>query len=460
MPQDVAAVVLAAGKGTRFRSETAKVLHRAAGRTLLAHILASLRPLELGQVIVVVGHQADEVSAEAQAAGLDGLECVLQSEQLGTGHAVRQALPALDEQIRRVLIVYGDTPLITSETLAALLGDAEDHTAALLSARAADPAGYGRVVRDADGRVQRIVEHGDATDEQRRIDEINAGMYAVDRRRLEASLGGADADNAQGEVYLTDIVEHLTAAGESVVGTLVAEAEIAGVNDRAQLADAGAALRRRHLDRLMRDVGVTVIDPASTYVDVDVEVGRDAVLLPGTILEAGTVVAERARIGPNTHLTACEVGPDAQVHSTRATGSVIGPGAQTGPFAHLREGTRLEASSKAGAFVETKNATFATGAKASHIAYVGDATIGRDVNIGCGVVVVNYDGSAKHHTIVEDGAFVGSGCMLISPVTVGQGAYVAAGSTVTDDVPARALAIGRARQVNKDGWVDRAGTDG
>ena len=455
MPQDVAAVVLAAGKGTRFRSETAKVLHRAAGRSLLGHILGSLRPLDLGQVVVVVGHQADEVGEEAEAAGIDRLECVLQAEQLGTGHAVQQALPVLAEGIRRVLIVYGDTPLITTGTLEQLLADAEGHAASLLSAHAADPTGYGRVVRGADGRVERIVEHGDATDEQRRIDEINAGMYAVDRTWLERALGSADDDNVQGEVYLTDIVEHLTTAGESVAASVVAEEEVAGVNDRAQLADAARVLRRRHLEHLMREVGVTVVDPATTYVDVDVEVGRDSVLLPGTILDGGTRLGERARVGPHTHLTDCDVGPDASVHSSRATAAVIGPGATVGPFAHLRDGTRLEAGSKAGAFVETKNATFAPGAKASHIAYVGDATIGRDVNIGCGVVVVNYDGESKHHTIVEDDAFVGSGTMLVSPVTVGEGAYVAAGSTVTDDVPARALAIGRARQVTKEGWVDR-----
>ena len=459
MAQDVAAVVLAAGKGTRFRSETAKVLHRAAGRSLLGHILAALRPLGLGQVVVVVGHQADEVQAEAEAAGIDGLRCVLQAEQLGTGHAVQQALPALDAGIRRVLIVYGDTPLVTSETLGQLLTDAEGGAASLLSARVADPGGYGRVVRDDEGRPRRIVEHDDATEEQRRIDEINAGMYAVDRGWLERALGAAGDDNAQGEIYLTDIVEHLVDAGETVAATVVDEVEVAGVNDRAQLARAASELRGRHLEHLMRDVGVTVVDPATTYVDVDVEVGADSVLLPGTILDGSTVVGERAHVGPHTHLTGCEVGAGASVHSTRATDAVIGAGAQAGPFAHLRSGTRLEDGSKAGAFVETKNATLGPGAKASHIAYVGDATIGRDVNIGCGVVVVNYDGEGKHHTVVEDGAFVGSGTMLVSPVTVGGGAYVAAGSTVTDDVPARALAIGRARQVNKEGWVDRRRAD-
>lgn len=457
MSQDVAAVVLAAGQGTRFRSQTAKVLHRTGGRTLLGHVLGALRPLGLGQVVVVVGHQADEVTAEAEAAGLTGLCTALQEEQRGTGHAVLQALPALDEHVSRVLIVNGDTPLVTAATLRRLLDEGDSAAASLLSARATDPTGYGRVVRDPSGRVERIVEHRDADEAQRRLDEINGGVYVVDRARLEAELGAVGDANAQGEVYLTDLVEHLTRAGGHVTATVVDEEELAGVNDRAQLAAAGAALRRRHLEHLMREVGVTVVDPAHTYVDVDVTVDRDAVLLPGTILEEGCVVGERARVGPNTHLTACEVGADASVHSTRGEHSVVGPGAEVGPFTHLRAETRLEEGSKAGAFVETKAATLGPGAKASHIAYVGDATVGRDVNIGCGVVVVNYDGEAKHHTVVEDGAFVGSGTMLVSPVTVGAGAYVAAGSTITDDVPARALGIGRARQVVKEGWAERRG---
>jgi bifunctional UDP-N-acetylglucosamine pyrophosphorylase / glucosamine-1-phosphate N-acetyltransferase len=268
-------------------------------------------------------------------------------------------------------------------------------------------------------------------------------------------LGRLDDGNAQGEIYLTDVVRFLHEDGHEVVPLVVDGGEVAGVNDRRQLADASAVLHRRHLYHLMVEVGVTVVDPASTHVDVDVRVGRDTVLLPGTLLEEGTSVGEHATIGPNSHLTACEVGDGATVHSTRAVEATIGPRAKVGPFTHLRPGTVLGDHTKAGAFVETKNASFAPGAKAGHLAYVGDATIGRDVNIGCGVVLVNYDGQAKHHSTVEDGAFVGSGTMLVSPVNVGSGAYVAAGSTITEDVPADALAIGRARQVVKDGWAAR-----
>jgi len=280
-------------------------------------------------------------------------------------------------------------------------------------------------------------------------------MYVVARDHLDAALGQLDTDNDQGELYLTDVVAILAGKGEPVAASVTSEDEVAGVNDRRQLAAAAAVLRRRHLDHLMAEVGVSVTDPATTHVDVDVQVGRDAVLLPGTILEAGTRVGERAVVGPNSHLTACEVGADATVHSTRADQAVIGDHASVGPFSHLRPGTRLGVKSKVGAFAETKNATIGDGSKVPHLAYLGDATVGEGVNVACGVITVNYDGFTKSHTIIEDGAFVGCDTMLVAPVTVGAGAFVAAGSTLTEDVPAGALAIARARQVNKDGWADR-----
>jgi bifunctional UDP-N-acetylglucosamine pyrophosphorylase / glucosamine-1-phosphate N-acetyltransferase len=451
--RQVAAVVLAAGKGTRFRSDLAKVLHRAAGRTLVGHVLEALRPLNLAQVIVVVGHQADDVRAEVEASGLPGVTTVLQAEQRGTGHAVQQAVPALAEGIDRVLVLPGDTPLLTAPTLAQLLEASEGRAAAMLTAELEDPSGYGRVLRTDAGTVAGIVEHRDATDDQLAVREINAGMYLVDRPLLEDGLARLDDDNDQGELYLTDIVAFLTGDTHEVAAVVVAEDEVAGVNDRRQLADAAAVLHRRHLDHLMAEVGVTVVDPTSTHVDVDVEVGRDTVLLPGTLLEAGTRIGERATVGPNSHLTACEVGDDAVVHSTRGESAVIGAGAEVGPFTHLRPGTQLGRRTKAGAFVQTKNATVGEGSKLPHLAYVGDATVGEGVNIACGVVTVNYDGRTKSHTTIEDGAFVGCDTMLIAPVTIGAGAYVAAGSTITDDVPDGALAIARARQSVKEGWA-------
>lgn len=455
MAQDVAAIVLAAGKGTRFRSDLAKVLHRAAGRTLVRHVLEALRPLGFGQVIVVVGHQADAVTDEVAASGIDGITTVLQAEQRGTGHAVQMAMPALADGIERVLVLPGDTPLLTAATLERLLAAGEGRSAAMLTAILDDPAGYGRVLRDAAGEVRAVVEHRDATEEERAVAEINAGMYVVARAPLTSALATLGDDNVQGEVYLTDAVAELARTGHHLAPVVADELEIAGVNDRRQLAAAAAVLHRRHLDHLMVDVGVTVLDPATTHVDVDVEVGRDAVLLPGTLLEHGTRIGERAVIGPNTHLTACEVGAEATVHSTRGQEAVIGEQAMVGPFTHLRAGTRLAARTKAGAYVETKNATVGEGTKIPHLAYVGDATLGTKVNVACGVITVNYDGTTKAHTTIEDGAFVGCDTMLVAPVTIGEGAYTAAGSTITDDVPAGALAIARSRQTNKEGWRAR-----
>lgn len=454
MSSDVAAIVLAAGQGTRFRSQTPKVLHDAAGRTLLAHVLEALRPLELAQVLVVVGHDAEAVQAEVDRVGLPGAQTVTQEVQRGTGHAVEQAVPALAGAIRRVMVLPGDTPAITPACLTALLEAAGD-AGSLLTTVLDDPGGYGRIVRGEHGQITAVVEDRDADDRQRAITEVNAGMYVFDRAALTDGLGLLDDDNAQGERYLTDVVAHAAAAGQPMRARVAPADEVAGVNDRVQLAEAAAVLRRRHLRELQREVGVTVIDPAATYLDVDVEVGPDTTLLPGTILDRGTRVGAGAVVGPHSHLTACAIGDGAQVHSTRAIEATIGEGASVGPYAHLRAGTVLGAATKVGAYVETKNATIGEGSKVPHLAYVGDATVGQRVNIACGAITVNYDGRTKSHTTIEDGAFVGCDTMLIAPVTIGAGAYTAAGSTVTDDVPADALAIARSRQTNKDGWAAR-----
>jgi bifunctional UDP-N-acetylglucosamine pyrophosphorylase / glucosamine-1-phosphate N-acetyltransferase len=450
---EVAAIVLAAGKGTRFRSDLAKVLHRAAGRSLVGHVLEALRPLGLGQIIVVVGHQRDEVAAEVASLELPGVSTVVQEDQRGTGHAVQVALPALGEGIERVMVLPGDTPLLTAGALEALVDVAEGRAAAMLTAVLDDPGGYGRVLRDDTGNVRRIVEHRDATDEERAVGEINAGMYLVDRPLLEDALGRIDDSNDQGELYLTDVVGILTADGREVAAVVADEEDVAGVNDRWQLADTAAVLRRRHLAHLAAEVGVTIDDPVTTHVDVTVTVGRDARLLPGTILEGTTSVGERAVVGPHSHLIDTTVGADATVHSTSADRANVGAGASVGPFTHLRAGTDLGPATKAGAFVETKNVTIGEGSKIPHLAYVGDATIGTDVNVACGVITVNYDGRTKSHTTIGDGAFVGCDVSLVAPVTVGAGSYVAAGSVITEDVPPEALAVARGRQVNKEGWA-------
>ena len=448
----VAAVVMAAGKGTRLRSDTAKVLHRVAGRSLVGHVLEALRPLGLAQVVVVVGHQAEDVTAEVEACHLPGSNCVLQEPQHGTGHALEVGLTAVTADVQRVLVINGDAPLLTAETLAALAD--HDDEATLLTTRLGDPTGYGRVLRDDGGTVRRVVEHADADDDERAVDEVNAGMYAFRRSGLEDLLARITDANEQGERYVTDVVSLLVAEGRPVHALAAPADDVSGVNDRAQLSDAGAVLRRRHLRRLQH-AGVTVVDPDTTWVDVTVEVGPDTTILPGSLLEGATVVGSGATIGPHTQLVDTEVADGATVRQSVCNLAVIGPGADVGPFTHLRPGSRLGPATKTGAYVEVKNATLGEGSKVPHLSYVGDATIGTGVNMACGVVTVNYDGFDKHHTTVEDGAFVGCDTMLVAPVTIGNGAYVAAGSVVTEDVPPDALAIARGRQTNKDGWAAR-----
>lgn len=466
---EVAAVVLAAGKGTRLKSETAKVLHRVAGRSLLGHVLEGLRPLGTGQVVVVVGHQREEVEAEVAAAvaswdrPAEAVQTVVQQHQRGTGHAVAAALPALGGAIRRVLVLPGDTPLLTPEILRALLeadppGEDESGGApacALLTTTPDDPAGYGRVLRAADGSVARIVEHADATPRQRAVPEVNGGVYVFDREALADALGEVSADNVQGEQYLTDVVGILTGRGATVVPRGAPPDTVMGVNDRAQLARAGALLRARHLDHLMVEIGVTVVDPAATWIDVGVEVGRDTVVHPGCRLRGHTRIGAGVELGPEADLRDTVVGDGAVVRRAVCEEAWIGPEASVGPWTHLRPGTRLERGAKAGAFVEVKNATVGSTAKVPHLSYVGDADIGAGANFSCGAVTVNYDGFEKHRTVVGEGALVGCDTMLVAPVTIGPGAITAAGSTVTDDVPADSLVIARSRQTVKPGWAAR-----
>ena len=453
-PRDrVAAVVMAAGKGTRLRSSRAKVLHEAAGRSLLHHVLAALEPLGLGQVVVVVGHQANDVATHADAFGMAGLTTVVQEPQLGTGHAVEVALTAVARDMDKVVVVNGDVPLLTSDVLAAL-ADTPAGVAAMLTAEMDDPTGYGRVLRGGDERVVAIVEHRDASEDQRAVREVNAGMYAFDRAGLDERITAIDSANDQGERYITTVVEHLVADGSEVRGLLVPVESIAGVNDREQLAEVGTILRRRHLGALMRS-GVTVIDPAATWVDVTVDIEPEAHLLPGCLVTGATHIGAGAVVGPHTTLHDTEVGAGARVAQSSCDTALIGEGATVGPFAHLRPGTELGTRGKIGAFAEVKKSTIGAGSKIPHLSYVGDATIGAGVNFACGAVTVNYDGVGKYPTIIGDGAFIGCDTMLIAPVEVGPGAYVAAGSTITDDVPADALAIARSRQTVKEGWAAR-----
>lgn len=454
-------VILAAGEGKRMKSALPKVLHPMAGRSLLGHVVEAASGLEPHHLVVVIGHGRDQVQAHLDDVAPWAIT-VVQEEQRGTGHAVRIALDDLAAREVSiddgpVVVLTGDTPLLTSRTLVGLLmeHDATGAAATVLTARLDDPHGYGRIVRDPNGSVLGIVEEKDADDDVRRIDEINSGMYAFAGELLAQSLTRLTTDNAQGEEYLTDVIGLLRGDGATVSASLCADSdEILGVNDRVQLAHAAAIMRDRINESWMRQ-GVSILDPASTWIDVDADLEADAVLRPQVTLRGPTSVAAGAVVGPGTTLVSCEVGAGAEVVHTWAELAVIGDGCRVGPFTYLRPGTVLGRDAKAGAYVEIKNSVIGDGAKVPHLSYVGDAQIGVGTNIGAATVVVNYDGVAKHRTVVGDHVRIGSDTMLVAPVTIGDGAYTAAGSVITDDVPPGAMAVGRARQRNIDGWVER-----
>ncbi len=461
-PRVSAVIILAAGEGKRMHSATPKVLHAIGGRSLLGHAVVAADTLAAEHLVVVVGHGRDAVVAHlAQIA--PHVRTAVQDQQLGTGHAVQCALPEVGPVSGgTVVVTYGDVPLLSGDTLAGLVAEHQTHGNAVtvLTARMADPTGYGRIIRAADGSVAAIVEHRDATDDQRAIDEINSGIYAFDAEVLLAGLAELQPDNDQGELYLTDVLALARRDGGRVAALVTDDVwQTEGVNDRVQLAAMRRELNDRVLDGWMR-AGVTVVDPASTWVDVTVELDPDVTLEPGTILRGVTTVARDAVVGPETQLLDCEIGAGASVVRTHASTARIGPRAQVGPFTFLRPGTVLDEHAKAGAYVEIKGAHVGPGSKVPHLSYVGDATIGAGSNIGAATVFVNYDGVAKHRTEVGDQVRIGSDTMLVAPVRVGDGAYTAAGSVITEDVPPGALALGRARQRTIDGWVleRRAGT--
>lgn len=452
----VAVVVLAAGEGTRMRSATPKVLHTLAGRSMLGHVVGSARALAPVHLVVVVGHAREQVAAHLAELDPEAL-AVVQERQNGTGSAVRVALDALEHAEGTVVVVPGDAPLLTAATLQGLVGEHERSGAAttLLTALLDDPTGYGRVVRDDDGGVRRVVEHKDADEAVRALREVATSVYAFSAGPLREALGRLSTDNAQGEEYLTDVVGLHREAGLGLHAVVAPDArETGGVNDRVQLAEAARDLRDRLVEAHLR-AGVAVLDPATTWVDADVVLEPDCTLHPGVQLHAGTVVRRGAVVGPDCTLTACEVGEGASVVRTHATGALIGPRATVGPFSYLRAGTRVGEGAKVGAYVEVKASEIGPGSKVPHLAYVGDATIGARSNVGAGTIVVNYDGRDKHRTTVGDDVRIGSNNVLVAPVTVHDGAYTAAGSAVTDDVPAGALGVGRARQRNIEGWVAR-----
>jgi bifunctional UDP-N-acetylglucosamine pyrophosphorylase / glucosamine-1-phosphate N-acetyltransferase len=449
----VAAVILAAGKGTRMKSGLVKVLHPVAGRPMIDWVVDAARAAGAAPSVLVIGHQADAVRAVFR--GDADIRCALQAEQLGTGHAVACAREQLAGFSGTVLIMCGDTPLLRGETLQGLIAFHQENRAALtvLTAVMDNPSGYGRVVRDADGRVVRIVEQKDATLHEQAIREINSGIYCMEADFLFGNIDSLGNANAQGEFYLTDLVAIAVQQGLACLGRPTDDPdEIMGVNDRAQLAEAARILRRRINSKLMLD-GVSLVDPGHSYIDYAVRIGPDTVVHPNCSIVGSTVIGSGCTIENGVSISDCAIGDGCHIKAGSVLeGSKLHTAVSVGPMAHLRPGTVLYDHVKIGNFVETKKIFMGEGSKASHLTYLGDAAIGSNVNIGCGTITCNYDGVSKHHTEIGDDVFIGSDVQLVAPVRVGRNSLVAAGTTVTVDVPPDSLAISRVPQVNKEGW--------
>ncbi|HUX09388.1 MAG TPA: bifunctional UDP-N-acetylglucosamine diphosphorylase/glucosamine-1-phosphate N-acetyltransferase GlmU [Terriglobia bacterium] len=452
--QDFSIVILAAGKSTRFKSECSKLLHGLAGRPLGDYVVRAALGAEPESVLMVVGHDADQVR---EALARPGLTFIEQKQQLGTGHALMMARPQLEKcSGSEVVVVVGDAPLLRTETLRALVAAHRKAraTASVLTMQPAQPHGYGRIVRSSGARVRAIVEEKLCTPAQRKIREVSSGILCFSKADLLSHLDQLSDQNAQKEYLLTDLVAIFNRRRKKVIAFPIADArEVLGVNDRVELAQMERILRMQKAESLMRD-GVTIVDPQTTYIDAGVEVGNDSVIEPGVSLLGATRIGRGCTIRVHSTLTDSTLGDRVLVRPcTVITGCEIGSDVILGPFAHLRDGAVIESEARIGNFVEVKNSRVGQGTRAWHLTYLGDATLGRQVNVGAGTVTCNYDGEKKNPTQIEEGVFIGSGSMLVAPVRIGAGSYVAAGSTITEDVPAESLAVGRARQVNKEGWV-------
>lgn len=450
---ELRAVILAAGKGTRMRSKLPKVLHKVGGKAMLQHVLDAADAAGAAEKIVIVGHGAELAESMVGEQG----KIVLQAEQLGTGHAVMQTKDALADFTGTVMILCGDTPLLDGEELKKFY---EAHVqsgaaATVLTAFMDNPFGYGRIVRDADGNVQGIVEEKDADAQQKLIKEINTGIYCLECPLMFDVLATLTCDNAQGEYYLTDVLTKLNEAGKKVGGVVTEDSDmVMGINSRRQLAEAESVMRVRILNKLM-DEGVTIMDPASTFIESSVKIGRDTVIYPFTWLEGSTEIGEDCEIGPNVRLTNVEVGNGTHLQFVYGHDCKVCDEVTAGPYVHLRPDTVIGNKVKIGNFVEVKNSNVGTGTKLPHLTYIGDSDIGSGVNMGCGCITVNYDGKKKHRTVIEDNAFVGCNTNLVAPVTVKAGCYIGAGSTITKEVPENSLGIARAKQKNIEGWAEK-----
>ena len=450
----VSAVILAAGQGKRMRSVHPKVLHKVGGKPMLLHVMDAARKAGVEEQIVVIGH-----GRETLLESLPELNYVVQEQQLGTGHAVFQAREAVGKGVERVLVLCGDTPLLTASTLKNLIEYHEKTgaEATILTAEMDNPWGYGRILRNDAGNVEKIVEHKDASPEELLIKEINSGTYIFQKTSLFAALDKLTPDNAQGEYYLTDVISVFFRQGKKVSAFKAEDTkEVQGINDRVQLAEVEEIFRSRKNRELMLS-GVSLIDPATTYIDADVKIGQDTVILPHTIIQGNSIIGSHCLIGPSSRLEDCVLGNNCIVQYSVLIESKFGQGCKIGPFAYVRPGSDLRDNVKIGDFVEIKKSTIGTGSKVPHLTYLGDSEVGVGVNVGAGTITCNYDGEKKHKTIISDNVFVGSNSNLVAPLEIGKDAYIAAGSTITENVPEGALAIARERQTTKEGWVAKKG---
>lgn len=451
--KDRYAIILVAGQGTRMKSKLKKELHPILGRPMIQYVLDALKPTSIKQTVSIVGHSREEVK---QTIG-DVSEYVTQEEQLGTGHAVIQAKELLQDKQGTTIVVCGDTPLITAETFEKLFNhhESSQSKATILTTKLENPAGYGRVVRNEQDGVEKIVEHKDASNIERNINEINTGTYCFDNEALFAALEEVGNDNVQGEYYVTDVIEILKKQNDKVSAYVVEDVdETIGINDKVALAEASKIMQRRINEQHLRN-GVTILDPENTYISAEVSIKADAVIHPGSVISGNTIVGSETHIGPNSEIHNSVIGEAAHIRQSVVNDSKIGNKVKIGPYAHIRPEATIKDDVKVGNFVEIKNSEIAKGTKVPHLSYIGDASLGEEVNIGSGAVTVNYDGSNKHRTIIGDHAFIGCNANLIAPVTIENSGFVAAGSTITKDVPEESLAFGRAKQVNKEGYAKK-----
>ena len=446
-------IILAAGEGKRMKSKLPKVLHKVQGKTMLDHVINQAEKSGAEDICVVVGHGAEKVKDAVKGRGVS---FALQEKQLGTGHAVMQAGDFIEEG-SDIVVLYGDTPLITAETIGKMLDfhKAEENSITIISAIVDNPAGYGHIIRDENGAFLKNVEHKDADEREKLVNEINTGIYCFTGEALKKGLSLLKNDNAQGEYYLPDTLEIILKDGGRV-NAMVADSaeEFSGVNSRSQLADAEAVMRKR-VNRMHMDNGVTLIDPERTYIDADAVIGMDTVILPGVVIEGKCIIGEDCVIGPDSRLTNVKLGNGVKFQYSTAIDSSVDDNTTVGPYAYIRPDCAIGKNVKIGDFVEVKNSNVGDGTKVSHLTYIGDSDVGERINFGCGTVTVNYDGKKKFRTVIGDDVFIGCNTNLVAPVKVGNGSYIAAGSTITEDIPENSLAIARERQINKQGWVKK-----